>query len=68
MIKVRVVTEISFKCEHDLNEYLDGDEQARITGFSREIREAWRTKTPLQVTTPRPNIGAITESTIAVIE
>lgn len=65
-IKVSVVTEMEFESERDLNQYLKSDGQAKITGFAREIWEAWKSKQPLHVETPRPDIGAVTKSFIEV--
>ncbi len=67
MIEVQVITKMSFSNDEDLDKYLASDEQASITGFAEEVREARASGKPLQVKTNRPEHGTVTVSEIRVV-
>lgn len=67
-IQVEVITVIEFSNVCDFLEYVESDEVARLTGFANEIAEAYEKRTPITVTTPRSQYGAVTKSTLEVRE
>ena len=65
-IEASVITKIVFDSEGDFFDYLKTDSLSRITGFAKELKEAFYTGTPYEVSTPRPEIGAVTVSEIRI--
>ena len=61
---IRIVTEMRFENDEELDKYLESDNQAQITGFATEVKEALVLGKPCVLTTPRPKHGALTVSTV----
>lgn len=66
MIEVTVTTKMQFKNSAELQCYLGSNSEAQITGFSKEIKTAWKTGKPFVFTTPRPDYGCVVLSEITV--
>lgn len=64
MIRAEVRTVLEFKTEEDFRRYLKCDQEAIITGFANELREAFKTGKPFEFTTPRPEYGEVVTSYI----
>ena len=67
-VVVTTLTEITFDSIEDFYSYINSDEQARITGFADEIKQAWENNERLTVKTERPSVGAVAKSYISALK
>lgn len=66
MIELEVKTVMKFDNEDMLRAYYTSREVNQITGFAEEIQTAFRTKEPVEVTTPRSEWATRATTTVRV--